>query len=62
MLKHYFLVVIGYSNILHAELMVLYHGLRMTWELGIKDLMFIPTITQLSSLSHSMLMFDIIMP
>lgn len=31
---------IGYSNIIHAELMVLYYGLCMAWELGIKDLMF----------------------
>ncbi|XP_058746235.1 putative F-box/FBD/LRR-repeat protein At5g22610 [Vicia villosa] len=36
---HNFLDNIGYSNIFRAELMTLYHGLRMAWELGIKDLM-----------------------
>lgn len=30
---------IYYSNILHVELMTLYHGLRMTCEFDIKDLM-----------------------
>ncbi|CAJ2657171.1 unnamed protein product [Trifolium pratense] len=29
---------IGFSNILHAELMALYHGLLLAWELNIKDL------------------------
>ncbi|CAL5206665.1 unnamed protein product [Lathyrus oleraceus] len=31
---------IGYFNILHPELMMLYHGLCMVWQLGIKDLMY----------------------
>lgn len=35
---HDFASNIGYSNTLHVELMALYHGLCMAWELGIKDL------------------------
>jgi hypothetical protein len=27
------------SNILHAELLALFHGLRLAWELNIKDLL-----------------------
>lgn len=36
---HDFTNNIGYSNILYVELMKIDHGLRITWELGIKDLM-----------------------
>lgn len=33
---HNFAGNIGYSNIHHVELMMLYHGLLVVWELGIK--------------------------
>jgi hypothetical protein len=29
---------IGFSNILHAELLAVYHGLRLAWELKITNL------------------------
>ncbi|MCH85317.1 ribonuclease H protein, partial [Trifolium medium] len=29
---------IGFSNILHAELLTMYHGLNLAWELDIKDM------------------------
>jgi ribonuclease HI len=35
---HGFAGNIGFSNILHAELLALYHGLLHAWELGIIDL------------------------
>lgn len=30
---------ISYSNTLHVELVMIYHGLRMAYKFGIKDLM-----------------------
>lgn len=36
---HSFAGNIGHSNIFHTDLMALYHGLCMAWELGIKVLM-----------------------
>jgi len=35
---HGFAENIGFSNILHAELLTIYHGLRMAWEFGILEL------------------------
>ncbi|PNX87731.1 ribonuclease H [Trifolium pratense] len=35
---HDFAGNIGFSNILHAELLAVYHGLVLAWELDIKDL------------------------
>ncbi|KAK2446854.1 hypothetical protein QL285_017603 [Trifolium repens] len=35
---HDFAGNIGFSNVLHVELLVVYHGLVLTWELDIKDL------------------------
>jgi ribonuclease HI len=35
---HDFAGNIGFSNILHAELLAVYHGLTLAWELDIKDL------------------------
>ncbi|GAU47648.1 hypothetical protein TSUD_27720 [Trifolium subterraneum] len=35
---HGFVGNIGFSNILHAELMALYHGLLLAWQLNIKEL------------------------
>jgi len=35
---HGFAGNIGFSNILHAELLSVYHGLRMAWEFGILEL------------------------
>ncbi|GAU31243.1 hypothetical protein TSUD_149290 [Trifolium subterraneum] len=35
---HGFVGNIGHSNILHAELLAIYHGLVLAWELDIKDL------------------------
>jgi len=29
---------IGYSNILHAKIMVLFHGIQLCWEPGFKDI------------------------
>lgn len=29
---------IGFSNILHAELLAVYHGLRLAWEFGMSEL------------------------
>ncbi|PNX84724.1 hypothetical protein L195_g040787, partial [Trifolium pratense] len=29
----------GFSNILHAELLAVYHGLALAWELDIKELL-----------------------
>ncbi|GAU40002.1 hypothetical protein TSUD_211230 [Trifolium subterraneum] len=37
---HGFAENIGISNILHAELLTMYHGLVLAWELDIKDLWF----------------------
>jgi ribonuclease HI len=31
---------IGFSIILHAELLAVYHGLRMAWELGMSELVY----------------------
>ncbi|KAK2421190.1 hypothetical protein QL285_031846 [Trifolium repens] len=36
---HGFAGNIGFSNILHAKLMVVYHGLVLAWGLGIKELL-----------------------
>lgn len=30
---------IGFSNILHVELLAIYHGLRIAWEFGLLDLL-----------------------
>jgi len=30
---------IGFLNILHAELLAVYHGLRMAWEFGMSELL-----------------------
>lgn len=37
-LIHEFDGIIGFSNILHGELLTIYHGLCMTWEFGILKL------------------------
>jgi hypothetical protein len=29
---------IGYSNILHAEMLVLLHGIRLCWEEGLRNI------------------------
>jgi len=29
---------IGYSNVLHAEIMTLFHGIQLCWEAGFKDI------------------------